>query len=132
MRVRTGCLVLVSGGLGALGLVAARALIRQGHSAVLLSRSGHPPGGEGLEVEVRALEASARVHILLCDVTESASVSGAFDSLSPGPRGAVVHCAAVLDPAIVLNYAGEVSRFEAVLCPQARGAWNLDSVARQH
>ena len=81
---------IVSGGLGGLGLVAARQLAELGASAlVLTSRSGKVPEGQGLEEHLAWIEAieSTEVHIKKCDVSAAAAVSALVkevrDSVAP-------------------------------------------------
>ena len=50
------------------GVLAAKALILVGRSTALLSRSGRPPYNEGLGTQISALQRSARVRLLRCDV----------------------------------------------------------------
>ena len=122
---------VVTGGLGALGLVFAERLIEEGaENVVLLSRSGAPaPGAEAALEKLRS--SKARVEVLKCDVSQQESVRKMFKSVGkslPPVRG-VIHSAGVLDDATVENQSLE--KFERVFSSKVDGAWHLHASAEE-
>ncbi|MEZ0370126.1 MAG: SDR family NAD(P)-dependent oxidoreductase, partial [Candidatus Sericytochromatia bacterium] len=117
MAIRADGCYLISGGLGALGLLTAERLIQRGARHLVLS-SRRPPGPE-----VKALIASwpeAEVFIVQADVSQPADVERLFAQIAglPPLRG-VIHAAGVLDDGIILQQSPE--RFERVLQAKVAG-----------
>jgi NADP-dependent 3-hydroxy acid dehydrogenase YdfG/acyl carrier protein len=117
--------VLVTGGTGGLGALAARHLAEE-HGArqlLLASRSGpRAPGATELRAELAGLGATAT--IVACDVSDAAALRALLDGIPAGhPLGAVIHCAGVLADATVA--AMEPAQVEAVFAPKADAAWHL-------
>ncbi|WP_203184101.1 SDR family NAD(P)-dependent oxidoreductase [Streptomyces pratensis] len=96
---------VVSGGSGALGLVAAGFLVDRGARHVaLLSRSAR--AGAPVPPEVAELRRSARVEPVTCDVSDLRSVRRAQDAMTQAgmpPVAGVVHTAGVLADGVVAN-----------------------------
>jgi len=115
MGVKEEGTYLISGGLGALGLVFARRVIEEGaRNLVLLSRNG--ANTPALESEVAKLQSlGARVEVMKCDVSKLSSVQKMLKDVRgaklPLVRG-IIHSAGVLDDATVENQS--VERFERV------------------
>jgi myxalamid-type polyketide synthase MxaB len=115
---------LITGGLGGLGLQLARWLVERGAGALVLMGRSEPPletaaileewRGEGVRVVV------ARADVAREDETEEALSHALFDL--PLLRG-VFHAAGVLDDGLALQQ--DERRFQRVLAPKTRGAWNL-------
>ncbi|QRK07700.1 SDR family NAD(P)-dependent oxidoreductase [Archangium violaceum] len=128
-RVRADATYLITGGLGGLGLEAARWLVGHGaRNLLLLSRNASPtavlPGVE----ELRA--AGARVEVMRADVADArrlADVVALTHGDMPRLRG-VLHCAGVLDDGILEQQ--EPARFRTVMSPKIQGAWNLHMLTR--
>ena len=117
--------VLVTGGTGALGALAAWHLAG-GHGMrhlVLAARSGPAaPGAAGLAAELAGL--GAGVTMAACDVADRGAVAGLLAAVPAGrPLTAVVHAAGVLDDGVVT--ALDEGRLDAVLRPKLDGAWHL-------
>ena len=131
---------LITGGLGDIGLLVARAMAAQGaRRLVLIGRTALPPRAEwnaiAAESEVgrriagvRGLEAlGVAVHIAAVDVSDETQLSAFLDSYKsegwPPIRG-VFHAAGTLNDQL----ASSLSKgdFEAVLGPKLRGAQHLD------
>ena len=116
---------LVTGGLGALGLHAARWLVSQGaRHVVLTSRRGTPD--ERASAAIAALEQSgARVTVLAADVSRSDDVATLLATIAEGhgPLRGIVHAAGV-DATVPLNRitAGDV---RTVMEAKVAGAWLL-------
>ncbi|HEX3761647.1 MAG TPA: SDR family NAD(P)-dependent oxidoreductase [Kofleriaceae bacterium] len=117
---------LITGGLGALGLLVAGWLIERGaRNLVLLGRRGPTP-----EVAARLAELRQRARIAVepVDVADPSRLAAALDrarGAMPPLRG-VVHAAAVLDDGALLDLSRE--RLTSVLAPKVLGAWNLHAL----
>ncbi|WP_159397361.1 type I polyketide synthase [Sorangium cellulosum] len=115
---------LVTGGLGALGLEVLRWLVAAGaRSVVLVGRSD--PAESALAAIDWARAQGAAVTTMRADVADPDDVSrvlGAIAERLP-PLGGVVHAAGVLDDGVIAHQSEQ--RFERVLAPKIKGAWNL-------
>ncbi|MEU3183401.1 SDR family NAD(P)-dependent oxidoreductase [Streptomyces sp. NPDC006923] len=124
VRLSPGETYLITGGLGALGLVAARRLVRDGarHLALVSRRSV-------AEDEIRAiaegLGPDVRLRVLTGDVAEPADVTRIVAELnsSGAPLGGVLHAAGVLADAPVAKQTWE--SIDTVLRPKMYGGWLL-------
>ncbi len=121
---------LVTGGLGGLGLAAARSLVAQGARHLVLVGRREPDAAT-----VEALEslrtAGAEVVVRPADVGDRAAVAALLDSVRatlPPLRG-VVHAAGVLDDGTVRNL--DAQRLERALRPKLGGALHLDELTGQ-
>ena len=122
--------VLVTGGLSGLGALTARHLAGA-HGArhlLLLSRRG--PGAAaagGLVAELAELGCEARA--VACDVSDRAQLQTALAQVpAEHPLTAVVHCAGVLDDALIAEQTPQ--RLDEVLGPKADAAWHLHELTR--
>ncbi|MET7418863.1 beta-ketoacyl synthase N-terminal-like domain-containing protein [Dactylosporangium sp. NPDC005555] len=128
---------LVTGGLGALGLEAARYLVERGaRRLVLVGRRGLPPRSEWDTVsdpavaaqvaEVVALEAAgATVRVLRLDISDPEATARALDPGNldlPQVRG-IVHCAGVVSDALVEKTGAQ--NLDTTMGPKADGAMVL-------
>lgn len=130
---------LITGGLGDLGLEAARWLVQHGaRHLLLLGRSALPPRSGWNAVEkgsrladqiaaIQALEAAgAKAYIASVDVADEAQMRAALEASRtqgwPQVRG-VVHSAAVAQGATVLTL--DRSTLETVMRPKMLGGWVL-------
>ncbi|HWX45534.1 MAG TPA: SDR family NAD(P)-dependent oxidoreductase, partial [Solirubrobacteraceae bacterium] len=121
----SGGTVLVTGGTGAVGGVAARHLVRE-HGVgrlLLVSRSGSTAeGAPELQAELEAL--GAHVQIAQCDVSDREAVRALLDSIPrEAPLRGVVHAAGLLDDGVMESLTDE--RLERVLAAKAHAAWHL-------
>jgi NADPH:quinone reductase-like Zn-dependent oxidoreductase/acyl carrier protein len=123
-RVRADASYLITGGLGGLGLAAARWLV--GHGARHLLLLGRSAPSESVTAELEALRAmGARVEVERVDVAEGRALAEVVERTHgelPTLRG-VLHCAGVLDDGILEQQ--DPARFRKVLTPKVQGAWNL-------
>jgi acyl transferase domain-containing protein len=89
--------VLVTGGLGALGLSVAQALAQQGTTAItLMGRSGADPAAQ--EVIDNLIASGVAVQVVVGDVTQRADcVRAVAAATAAGPLHGVLHLAGVLD-----------------------------------
>jgi acyl transferase domain-containing protein/acyl carrier protein/NADP-dependent 3-hydroxy acid dehydrogenase YdfG len=118
---------LITGGLGALGLTMARALVDGGARHVALL--GRRAPDEEARRRIMALEqAGAEVVTIQADVAALGPMATALEALRrrmPPLRG-VIHAAGVLDDATLLRT--ERSQLRAVMAPKATGAWVLHTL----
>ncbi|MCP1167183.1 SDR family NAD(P)-dependent oxidoreductase, partial [Limimaricola sp. ASW11-118] len=139
-----GGAVMITGGLGGIGLTLAETLIREAQAPVaLVSRHGLPPreaweglvaagGEEGQLRLIRAvlrLEAlGGRVLVLRADVTDLEQMRRAVAQATAalGPLSGVIHAAGRLDDAPVLGR--DPAAAEAVLAPKLQGLMVLDAL----
>ncbi|PTL78225.1 type I polyketide synthase [Vitiosangium sp. GDMCC 1.1324] len=129
-RVRADATYLITGGLGGLGLEAARWLVGHGaRNLLLLGRSAVPTA---MLPELESLRAEgARVEVMRADVADARRLSEVLALTRGGDmpqlRG-VLHCAGVLDDGILEQQ--EPARFRSVMAPKIQGAWNLHMLTR--
>lgn len=116
---------LITGGLGALGLQVAHALIDQGARHLVLSGRS---GVQGKEAAIQHLqERGAQVLVVQADVAIAADVTQMLTTIKatcPPLRG-IIHAAGVLDDGVLRQQSAE--RFSKVLAPKVNGAWQLHS-----
>ncbi|MFJ6485020.1 SDR family NAD(P)-dependent oxidoreductase [Streptomyces sp. NPDC091682] len=127
--VRPGGTYLISGGAGGLGLHTARLFASRGAGAVvLLGRSA--PGPETDAAVAVLEELGSRALYLRADVTDRDATARAVAEATArfGPLTAVVHCAGVVDDALLVDKGREAA--ERVLAPKIRGAVSLDLATR--
>jgi NAD(P)-dependent dehydrogenase (short-subunit alcohol dehydrogenase family) len=116
--------VLVTGGLGAIGLEVARRFAERGvRHLVLMGRRGlATPGAAAAVSKLEAL--GARVTVEPGDVADRDALSRVVSQIPPElPLRGVIHAAGVLDDGVLTEQSAE--RFERVMRPKAEGAWNL-------
>ncbi|GAB20713.1 putative polyketide synthase [Gordonia effusa NBRC 100432] len=116
--------ILITGGLGALGIATARWLAAAGaRHLVLVSRRG--PETPGVDAVVDELGATGvATTVVACDISDRGQVQQVVDAISPDhPLTAVFHTAAALDDSAI--GAIDADRVRAALEAKARGAVNL-------
>ena len=122
--------VLITGGTGTLGALAARHLVtRHGVNRLLLvSRRGlDAPGARELEAELTEL--GAVVTIVACDISDRDALAALLADIDDQhPLTGVIHTAGVLDDATVASLTSD--QIAAVLRPKAHAAWNLHELTR--
>ncbi|SEM07181.1 Acyl transferase domain-containing protein [Stigmatella aurantiaca] len=117
---------LVTGGLGGLGLEAARWLVARGaRNLVLLGREGARTPEQ--KQAVSAL--GAQVEVACVDVADEVELARLLERLGERLRG-VVHAAGVIDDALL--EAQDAARFERVARPKVQGVRLLDQLTRRH
>ena len=119
--VRKDAAYLVTGGLGGLGLAAARKLAEMGAGHLVLMGRGAPS-----DAALAAMEAlrtgGTSVTIVRCDAADESAVAAALNAL-PRPLRGIIHAAGVLDDAVLENQSAE--RLARTMRPKARAAWVL-------
>ncbi|MFI6044194.1 SDR family NAD(P)-dependent oxidoreductase [Nocardia sp. NPDC051321] len=122
--------VLITGGLGALGVLVAKHLARRhGVRRLILVGRGGPdsPHADRVVAELAELGATAEVHA--CDVADRNALARLLSEVGArGPLGAVVHAAGVLRDATVQRLTPEL--LDDVLRPKVTAAWNLHELTR--
>ncbi|RYP65817.1 hypothetical protein DL771_008118 [Monosporascus sp. 5C6A] len=117
--------VLITGGTGGLGAILSRDIVHTHgvKSLLLISRSGiEAPGARELYDELRSANAAVRVEA--CDVGDRAQLAALLESRHQYPPiTAVIHCAGVVDDAVLGSQTTE--RVSRVLRPKVDAAWNL-------
>jgi acyl transferase domain-containing protein/acyl carrier protein len=120
---------LITGGLGGLGLLVARWMVKKGaQHLVLAGRSG---ANDLVRSQLRELEQSgAEVVVAQTDVSDEKQVARllAEIELSKRPLRGIMHAVGVLDDGILLQQNWE--RFERVMTPKVQGAWNLHTLTQ--
>ena len=115
---------LITGGLGALGLVVAEWMVKEGAENIVLMGRSAP--GETAQKTIEELEAAgAKVSVLLGDVSVAEDVEKIFQQMQElsVPLKGVIHTAGVLDDGLLQNLSWE--QFRKVMAPKVQGTWNL-------
>lgn len=127
--LRAAATVLISGGLGALGLATARWLVGAGsRHLVLLARRPANPAQLGVIAELEAL--GATVIVENADVADGAALEAVFARIAASglPLQGIIHAAGVLDDGLLINQTPE--RCAAVAAAKVLGAQHLDRLSR--
>ncbi|HWF48426.1 MAG TPA: type I polyketide synthase, partial [Bryobacteraceae bacterium] len=119
---------LITGGLGALGLLTAEALVSRGvrHLALVSRRAEDHPSLE----QLRRL--GAQVNVLQADVAQLDQAEKVFAKISADmpPLKGVIHAAGVLEDGVLDNQS--LASFQCVCAPKIKGAWNLHLCSKNH
>nr|WCO03998.1 AjuE [Cystobacter sp.] len=130
VRIRPDASYLITGGLGGVGSVLARALVARGAKHLALLGRGGATTPAAREAVASMEAAGARVLVLRADVADAAQLGEALARIRaelPPLRG-ILHGAVVLDDGVVLQQTPE--RFRTALAPKVDGAWNLHRLTR--
>ncbi|MEW6234513.1 MAG: SDR family NAD(P)-dependent oxidoreductase [Candidatus Omnitrophota bacterium] len=120
---------LITGGLGALGLLMVRWLAEQGaHHLALTGRSAPKPAAEAVMRELR--EGGAEIAVLQGDMACGADVERILNHIRSAmpPLKGIIHAAGLLDDGMMAEQTWE--RFQKVMAPKVRGAWNLHQATK--
>lgn len=119
---KDGCTALITGGLGALGLLVARDIAERSKGSTLILLGRRTPGPAGI-ASIEALQAlGATVIQRRCDIAKLEEIEGIVAEF-PG-IDAVVHTAGLLEDALLVNK--DDASIERVLAPKVQGLQNLD------
>lgn len=115
---------LVAGGLGRLGLLTAELLASRGARNLVLTGRG-APGPQAAERLEHLRQKGVRVEYRQVDIADAEPLAALLNEVARdmAPLGGVFHSAGVLDDGVLRQQRWE--RFETVLRPKLRGAWNL-------
>jgi acyl transferase domain-containing protein len=117
---------VITGGVGALGLLAAEWLVDAGaRTIVLLSRSGVPPDDAKEAFDRLAATPGVKVVTLKCDVADAKAVAAVFAQVKqtlPPVKG-VIHAAGFLNDMMIKDLTRE--KLVPVLGPKVQGTLNL-------
>ncbi|WP_169811001.1 type I polyketide synthase [Nocardia amamiensis] len=120
----TGGTVLITGGLGGVGLLVARWLVDRGwRELVLAGRSAPGAQAEAMIAELRGR--GARISVRSLDVADRDAVAATLDWIDRElpPLAGVAHLAGVLDDGVIAEQTA--ARVGRVLAPKTFGAWHL-------
>ncbi|MGC0421376.1 SDR family NAD(P)-dependent oxidoreductase [Embleya sp. AB8] len=124
--------VLITGGTGTLGRLAARHLVTEHGARHVLLTGRRGPAAEGagaLFDELTAL--GAEVTIAACDAADRAALADVLDAIPAAhPLTAVIHTAGLLRDSVLTGLTGE--HLDAVLRPKVDAAWHLHELTRNH
>jgi len=130
--------VLITGGLGGIGLALAEWCGRRGvQRVVLTSRSAEPPTGSaeasaGRWAEVRRLRSQGiDVEVVTADVTDVAATSELVRRLAAAelPLRGVMHAAGLSEPQFVMD--ADEAAYRRVWAPKVLGGWALHQATRE-
>ena len=126
LKIQGAATYLITGGLGALGLVVAQWLAEQGAQRLLLvGRRAPTPTAEAVITLLRAK--GVTVIVAQADVADWAQVAALSAQMDPAyPLRGVIHAAGQLDDGIVLQQSQD--RFATVLAAKMQGAWHLQQL----
>jgi polyketide synthase 12 len=122
--------VLITGGTGALGSVAARHLVtHHGVRRLLLAGRRGPDAPGATELAAELTELGAKVTIVACDASDRTDLAGLLASVPDRhPLTAVIHTAAVVQDATIQTATPE--QYDAVIRAKAASAWHLHDLTR--
>jgi len=128
--LQTDGTVLITGGTGGLGAVAARHLVVAHGVRRLVSASRRGLDADGAPELVAELTAlGAHVDVLSCDVADRAALGALLSAIPPEyPLTGVVHTAGVLADGLLADMTPE--QFATVLRPKVDAAWNLHEATK--
>ncbi|MET7454868.1 SDR family NAD(P)-dependent oxidoreductase [Streptomyces sp. NPDC005574] len=116
--------VLITGGLGAVGLHLARLLAEHGVPRMLLTCRQGPNDPRAAEAVAELAALGAAAEVVACDVADASALAGVLASVGERtPLRGVVHCAGVLADGVVAELTPE--RLTRVLRPKVDGAAHL-------
>lgn len=125
--LRADASYLVTGGLGGLGLLVAQWMVERGaRHLVLMGRSEASP--EAMEMLATMEQSGARVVAITGDVSQESDVRDVLAQIERElpPLAGVIHSAGIVDDVLLAQQSWD--RFEKVLAPKVRGAWNLHAL----
>ncbi|MEM7133969.1 MAG: SDR family NAD(P)-dependent oxidoreductase [Chloroflexota bacterium] len=130
-KIHADSTYLITGGLGAVGLIIADWLADEGAKHLILTgRSGVTTAAQqevidGLETE------GVKVEIALIDVTNEEAMRALFMKIaaSAHPLRGIFHMAGILDDGILLNQTWK--RFASVMSSKVKGAWLLHQLTQE-
>jgi acyl transferase domain-containing protein len=131
LLVRGDAAYAVSGGLGAIGLALAQALVRRGaRHLLLLGRRREEELGDDVRATLAALrDSGVAVHTCAVDVADADALRTALARPGLPPLRGIVHAAGVGDVCPLAEL--DPARFRAVVAAKAQGAGTLHALSAQ-
>jgi acyl transferase domain-containing protein/acyl-CoA synthetase (AMP-forming)/AMP-acid ligase II/acyl carrier protein len=128
--VRRDGTYLITGGLGALGLAAARWLSQQGAAKIVLVGRNQPHSEEQEHALEKLRQSSTQVLVAIVDVADRERLAELVNELkaSGPPLRGILHAAAALEDGLLVSQTA--SRFRSVLAPKAAGAFHLHELTQ--
>jgi acyl carrier protein len=125
--VRSDGSYIITGGLGALGLQAARWLVKRGAGSItLLSRRPH---SEAEQILNELKSSSTAVHVEYIDCVECEKVDALVAAIPAScPLRGIIHCAGTVEDATLLGQS--VASFRRVADPKVCGAYSLHKATK--
>ncbi|WP_435593653.1 SDR family NAD(P)-dependent oxidoreductase [Nocardia sp. bgisy118] len=122
--------VLITGGTGGLGAVAARHLITvHGVRRLILAGRRGPDAPGAAELAAELIELGAHVDVVACDAADRAAVDAVLAAIPERhPLTAVVHAAGVLADGLLATMTRK--QIARVLRPKVNAAWNLHEATK--
>lgn len=116
-----GC-YLITGGLGALGLLFADYLLSEGATRIALVSRSKP--SSQVEAKLELLRKKGKISLHSIDIANSSDVEKLLTTLhAETPIKGILHAAGVLEDALLRNQTRE--KFQKVFAPKVKGGWNL-------
>jgi acyl transferase domain-containing protein/acyl carrier protein len=124
VKIQPDSTYLVSGGLGALGLLTAKWMVKKGARHLVLLGRSEPDDATKKVLEDMQRE-GVEVVAAQADVSNSLQLETVLDELKENmpPLRGIIHAAGVLDDSSLLNLNAE--RMKKVMAPKVEGSWNL-------
>lgn len=126
--IRADGTYLVTGGLGALGLLTARWIVEAGATRlILLGRREPKPAAQETLTTLEAM--GATITVAQVDVTDAEQLATLLATVEEAfPLRGIIHAAGTLDDGALINQSW--SRFQPVLAPKVTGAWHLHTLTK--
>lgn len=122
---------LITGGLGALGLIVADWLVQRHGVRHLVLTARRPPNAEAAAALAQLEAKGARVTVKAADIGAAADVRTLFDDMARElpPLKGVFHCAGLLDDSVLLQM--DWDKYTRVTRPKVLGGWLLHQATRE-
>ncbi len=129
ISVRADASYLITGGLGSLGLLLARWLVKEGATHLILV--GRTAPSDAAKSVIEELEQKgANISVVNADVSKTEELSAALDALRfPALKG-LIHAAGITDDGMLTQQNPE--RFRKVMEGKVKGAWNLHQLTQKY
>ncbi|MFT7015331.1 MAG: amino acid adenylation domain-containing protein, partial [Pseudohongiellaceae bacterium] len=123
-HVSKGASYIITGGCGGLGLQVAKWLSEQGAGHLILTNRSGSSAAAQVTLDAIKIGSETEVSVVAADVTDLAAMQRVVDlAESLAPLKGIIHAAGIIDDGILLQQTAD--RFEKVMAPKVKGAWNL-------
>jgi 8-amino-7-oxononanoate synthase len=119
--IREDASYLITGGVGALGIEAARWLIEKGARHLILT--WHQNFSESAKAAIAQFKKSAVIQTVQVDVADAGAIESLFNLADMPPIRGILHAAGSLNDGALAKL--DWQRFQQVMVPKVNGAWNL-------